>query len=156
MQLVTTILVQAAAWHVWHVLTTPQLTGDCLPGLLRWETLEPERRFALLVAWGESSGSSGLQVPAVVEWSDLAPPQRLTVSIQVRLGSGLVTGSALVQLCARAAAETAVEINADVHTANALLQPIVHNAAGRLLPPLLRCLRAHAEARHTQGQPPLQ
>lgn len=154
MQLVTTVTVRAAVSHVWQVFTSPQLTGDCMPGLLRWETVEPNQRFELLVAWGDTGNGSGLRIPATVEWRDLVPHEQMVVVIEVRLGSGTVGGSAQVRLSAQAPAETAVDIVADIKTPNPLLQPMVHNAAGRLLPALLRCLRDRAESRQQQERQP--
>ncbi len=145
MRLVTSIAINAAPLFVCRVLTDPLATSACMPGLVTWETLEPQRRFRLVVAWAEQNGSGGLRIPAVIEWTELLPPVQMCICTRLFLGSNTLDINGTARLQAITAGQTRLEISSEIDTPNPVMAQLVNQAAVRILQPFFRCLRGRAE-----------
>ncbi|MCB8967425.1 MAG: SRPBCC family protein [Chloroflexota bacterium] len=146
MQLITSIIIQAAETAVWQILTDPQVTSTCMPGLVEWEILEPARRFRIVVAWGESGNNGGgLRIPAIIEWTELIPPTQLCINIRLFLGNNTLDIAGTAQLQEIENGQTRLEISSSFDAPTPVMAQMVRNALAKILKPFFHCLRNQAE-----------
>ncbi len=146
MQFITTITIQATPQQIWNALFNPQLLGDCMPGLTEWQEIEPQRVYRLLMAWGATTNSLGIQVPVMVQWG------KATILEQIAWEADLLLGSQPIHLWGNVGMKPQengvyVELETRLEAPSPALRQMASNVAPKILQPFLKCLRRRLEGR---------
>ncbi len=149
MHLVTTITIQATRQQIWHALFDPHLLGQCMPGLTTWQEVEPQRIYHLLVAWGTSQSSQGLQVPVIVTWGDMMLYKQIGWEAEVFWGRQPLKLHGNIGLRPEERG-VCVEVEARMDVPSPIVSQMAQNAAPKIVQPFFKCLRHHLEERATR------
>ena len=141
-----TVAFAAPQTAVWHTLTTPDLVSQCTPRLQGWTPLEPDKRFQLHFCWG--SGNSTINIPLLLTWQTVTPPDYLQWHGEVKMGETAVPVYGHFQLCNHSddpARQTTLTFSADISPKNKLLAQMVQTTLPRMMDSFFRCLKKTAE-----------
>lgn len=146
MQFITTITIQATPQQIWNALFDPHLLGDCMPGLTEWQEIEPKRVYQLLIAWGSTSTSLGIQVPVVVRWGKATPLEQIAWEADLLLGNQPIHMQGIVNIKPQKNG-VYVELETRVEAPSPTLTHMAGNVAPKILNPFLKSLRQRLEER---------
>lgn len=132
--------------QVWHLLTTPQHVGACLPHLEAWTAVSTLDTYQLDFAW--PLGSQQVAIPATVTWREQQPPDSFAFVAQARWHSALVQVEANATLSAAAPHSTQVAFTAVFTTPNPILTQLIQTHIPRQIDTFFSCL----QQQHTSPQ----
>lgn len=149
MRLEGTVAINAPRGLVWQTITDPEQVGQCAPGVERWSILEPGRKFQVIGALALGGSESRLRFPAVIEWLELDPPRRLSLTAEVQMSGSPVNVDSEMTLTPHPDGSTKlaffIEISLPNHVAH-FSRRLVANVAPKMTEQFFRCLKADLEA----------
>lgn len=117
---------------VWHYLATPEQISQCVPGLVSWETLEPDKRFQLWLRWAFAPASQPL-VPLALTWMEQQPPESLRLQMAAQLGPQSVQAVAQLTLHWVSPQQTQLDFVVTIDTANRFTQQIIRSRSLKVI-----------------------
>lgn len=144
MRITGTVNFATAQQDVWHHLINPQHLSGCTPNLASWQTLEPEKKYRLLLV-RELSQTRQMQIPVEVEWSRVRPPQHLRLVFNAFVGSQEISAEGNLHLTAVADSATALDFSLDVATANVMVVRLLTTLAPKYIDSFFKCLKVNLE-----------
>lgn len=144
MRISGTVDFQAPAQDVWKSLITPEVLGNCTPGLENWSELEPARTFDLQLRWDLNSSRS-VQVPVTIVWDTLHPPHAMEILLTAVFGAQRIDGNAAMQLTAVDTQATTLDFTLELDIANKMTTQMLQNLAPRFIDGFFKCLKTRLE-----------
>lgn len=135
----------APATQVWRVLVTPEEISACVPGLRSWQTIEPNRQFKLLLAWG--SQAYPVYMPILLTWTAVTPPTQLTLCAEAALMNQIITTTGALQL--ESATTTTTDISftivPQINRENSFIEQLIRQAAPRFIDTFFKNIQTHLQ-----------
>jgi carbon monoxide dehydrogenase subunit G len=145
MKITGTVTFSTPPHLVWATLTDPEALSQCMPGLQKWHIIQPDKRFQLILSWGDSAN----KIPIILEWTELTPPHHLKLIGQTQMGGAhiQVTGEFLLTNSQENAGqepdtqETVLQFTAVIEAHNKFWQQIISNAAPKVAETFFNCIK---------------
>lgn len=131
--------------HTWRFLTSPHHLSHCLPGLVVWEVIEPDKKFHLRVRWGANEKTEGIQIPVLIEWVELTPPQQMELAVHVLFGGTPITGAGSMNLSPLTPTQTELSFMAELLPPSKILDQLIRNTAPKLIDTFFKCCKESLE-----------
>ena len=128
---------------MWRVAADPRTLGAC-PEIAGEVQVVDERRVRIAAHLG---GTGGPAVAATVAWTELEPPERLTVTVESRIAGTALRLPVRIVLHHAAGGATIVSWSAEVETVGAfagLAGSLAKREVGRLIDALVACVERGA------------
>lgn len=126
--------------NVWNFVTNPEKASSCVPGLIRWQEIEVNKKYALLLAW---ISKTVIEIPTTLEWQSRMPPNELVFSATANASSmGVFELNGHFSLSTTAENETNLLFTAVIQTPNTFSYQLIKNILPKQTELFFRCLKS--------------
>ena len=120
--------IQAPIAIVWQTLTNPEQLSQCMPGLSKWEMIEPQKRFKLYIIWGQDDAPR-LKVPVTLEWTELESPTYMLLTATILVGTAVTETTGTLNLTPTTPRQTNIQFTATVNAPNQMIDQLARSLA---------------------------
>lgn len=137
------VIFPASIHTVWAYATTPVNLSRCVPGLIRWEEVEPNHVFHLKIAW-MSQAKTQMTIPISITWDLIRPGESLTFTALAKPSNhSLIECAGDVQFRLAENDETEIGFTAVLKTPNPFLNQIIKNILPSQIDRFISCLKTN-------------
>lgn len=123
--------------QLWDILIDPPRLSACVPGLQRWETIEPNRTFTLWLGWQSDQSL----IPVTLIWEKQTPPTEFIFRGQVAFGSVPFPTDGSIHLQETAVSQTDLHFTLTLHTDNKMIWQIATTLIPKAADAFFSCLK---------------
>ena len=142
-QLTGTVSFPASVPAVWRYAINPANLSRCVPGLIKWEEVQPNRVFHLKLAW-LSQAKTQMTIPISITWDLVQVEERLTFTALAKPSMhSLIECVGEVRFQSLSQQETEIAFSAELKTPNPFLNQIIKNILPTQIDRFIGCLKAN-------------
>lgn len=133
---------------VWNLLSTPEQTSRCVPGISNWKEIIKNQEYQLVLDWLDQSQSK-LSVPMNIKWDHLDPPDNLHLSAVAALTSSTqLQINGRITLTSLSSHMTQLDFTAELFPPNPFLSQVIKNIFPKQIDRFFACLKTKLTERN--------
>lgn len=140
-----TVVLPAPQTAVWQQLATPTQISQCVPGLVRWETITPAVDYQLWVRWLPRAAQP-FDLPVRLHWQRQHPPDQLWLALQAQLPQQPIDAMLQFTLAPHPVRQTLLTFVATVEAENLFVQQLLRQQLPKQIDTFFKALQTQLQS----------